>query len=144
MGKVVAVCVSKEKGTRKTSVGAAKLLRDWGIENDAHGGRWHRQVSLLSFEKTEEFRQKGAEIPYGAFGENLLVSGYDFKSYHVGTKFRCNDVILELTQIGKECHNHCEIYKTMGECIMPTEGVFARVIHGGIISSGDKLCLLKE
>ena len=88
--------------------------------------------------------KKGAEIPYGAFGENLLVSGYDFKSYHVGTKFRCNDVILELTQIGKECHNHCEIYKTMGECIMPTEGVFARVIHGGIISSGDKLCLLKE
>ena len=144
MGKVVAVCVSKEKGTRKTNVGAAKLLRDWGIENDAHGGRWHRQFSLLSFEKTEEFRQKGVEIPYGAFGENLLVSGYDFKSYPVGTKFRCNDVILELTQIGKECHNHCEIYKTMGECIMPTEGVFARVIHGGIISSGDKLCLLKE
>ena len=79
MGKVVAVCVSKEKGTRKTNVGAAKLLRDWGIENDAHGGRWHRQVSLLSFEKTEEFRQKGVEIPYGAFGENLLVSGYIHK-----------------------------------------------------------------
>ena len=144
MGKVIAVCVSEKKGTQKTNVGTAKLIENWGIENDAHAGNWHRQVSLLSHEKVEEFRTRGAKVDSGAFGENLVVSGYDFKTLPIGTKFRCNDVLLELTQVGKECHSHCEIYKVMGDCIMPREGVFTRVLHGGTISVGDELTIAEE
>ena len=103
----------------------------------------HRQVSLLSYEKIEEFKVKGAPVEDGAFGENLIVSGIDFKSLPVGTRFVCNDVVLELTQIGKECHSGCEIYKIMGDCIMPREGVFTRVLHGGIIREGDELVIQK-
>lgn len=143
MGKVIAVCISEQKGTQKKNVGSARFVEDWGIEHDAHAGRWHRQVSLLSQERVEEFRAKGAEVEDGAFGENLVVEGFDFKSLPLGTKFRCGDVVLELTQIGKECHAHCEIYKVMGDCIMPREGVFARVLHGGVISVGDDLVIVK-
>lgn len=142
MGKVIAVCTSPEKGTQKTNVGTAKLITDWGIENDAHAGHWHRQVSLLSHDKIEEFRAKGADVADGAFGENLVVSGIDFGILPIGTRFQCNDVVLELTQIGKECHSGCEIFKRMGECIMPREGVFSKVLHGGTISVGDTLTVL--
>ena len=144
MGKVLAVCISEKKGTEKQNVGSAKFIEDWGIENDSHAGKWHRQVSLLSHEKIEAFRARGAEVIDGAFGENLVVEGYDFRSLPVGTKFRCNDVVLELTQIGKECHSGCAIYQKMGECIMPREGVFTRVLHGGTISVGDTMEILKE
>lgn len=144
MGKVMAVCISKQKGTQKENVGSALFLADWGIEGDAHAGKWHRQVSLLSHERVEEFRAQGAVVNHGAFGENLVVEGYDFKSLPIGAKFQCNDVVLELTQVGKECHSHCEIYKVMGDCIMPREGVFTRVLHGGTVSVGDELTLLKE
>ena len=113
------------------------MLEDFGFEKDAHAGKWHRQVSLLSYEKIEEFRRKGAEVEFGAFGENLVVSGYDFKTLPIGTKFQCNDVVLELTQIGKECHHGCQIFQTMGDCIMPREGVFCKVLHGGTITEGD-------
>ena len=126
------------------AVFAAKFIEDWGIENDSHAGKWHRQVSLLSHEKIEDFRARGAEVIDGAFGENLVVEGYDFRSLPVGTKFRCNDVVLELTQIGKECHSGCAIFQKMGECIMPREGVFTRVLHGGVISVGDELTILEE
>ena len=144
MGKVIAVCTSEKKGTQKTNVGTVTLKEDWGIENDAHAGNWHRQVSLLSYEKVEEFRSRGAVVDDGAFGENLVVSGYDFKTLPIGTKFRCNDVLLELTQVGKECHSHCAIYKVMGDCIMPREGVFTKVLHGGTISVGDELTIVEE
>ena len=144
MGKVLAVCISEKKGTEKQNVGSAKFIEDWGIENDSHAGKWHRQVSLLSHEKIEDFRARGAEVIDGAFGENLVVEGYDFRSLPVGTKFRCNDVVLELTQIGKECHSGCAIFQKMGECIMPREGVFTRVLHGGTISVGDTMEILKE
>ena len=144
MGKVLAVCISEKKGTEKKNVGSAKFIEDWGIENDSHAGKWHRQVSLLSHEKIEAFRARGAEVIDGAFGENLVVEGYDFRALPVGTKFRCNDVVLELTQIGKECHSGCAIYQKMGECIMPREGVFTRVLHGGVISVGDELTILEE
>ena len=144
MGNVLAVCVSTEKGTQKQNVGTAVFVEDWGIEGDAHAGRWHRQVSLLSHEKIEAFRARGAQVEDGAFGENLVVSGIDFRSLPLGTKFQCNDVVLELTQIGKECHNGCEIYKIMGDCIMPREGVFTRVLHGGTISVGDELTMEGE
>ena len=144
MGKVLAVCISEKKGTEKQNVGSAKFIEDWGIENDSHAGKWHRQVSLLSHEKIEAFRTRGAEVIDGAFGENLVVEGIDFRSLPVGTKFRCNDVVLELTQIGKECHSGCAIFQKMGECIMPREGVFSRVLHGGVISVGDELEILEE
>lgn len=142
MGKVLAVCTSPVKGTQKQNVGRAVFVEDWGIENDAHAGKWQRQVSMLSYEKIEAFRAKGAEVSDGAFGENLVVSGVDFHALPIGTRFSCNDVLLELTQIGKECHSDCEIYKKMGECIMPREGVFARVLHGGTICVGDTLSVV--
>lgn len=144
MGNVIAVCISEKKGVQKKNVGSARFIEDWGIENDAHAGKWHRQVSLLSHDRVEEFRARGAVVDNGAFGENLVVSGFDFKNLPVGTKFRCNDVLLEMTQIGKQCHAHCEIYKVMGDCIMPREGVFARVLHGGTISVGDTLSIVEE
>lgn len=138
MGKVIAVCTSTAKGTQKQNVHEAEFRTDWGIEEDAHAGKWHRQVSLLSYEKIEEFRARGAEVEFGAFGENIVVSGYDFRALPVGTKFICGDVELEMTQIGKECHSGCEIYKKMGDCIMPREGVFCRVLKGGTIREGDE------
>ncbi len=141
MGKVLAVCISEKRGTEKRNVGSARFLENWGLENDAHAGNWHRQVSLLSHEKIEAFRARGAQVKDGAFGENLVVAGIDFRTLPIGTRFRCGEVELELTQIGKECHTGCAIYQLMGECIMPREGVFARVLHGGIISVGDELTI---
>ena len=139
MGKVIATCTSEIKGVQKKNVHQVCLIEDYGIEGDAHAGKWHRQVSLLSYEKIEEFKAKGAPVKDGAFGENLIVQGFDFKTLPVGTRLKCNDVILEITQIGKQCHNGCEIFKIMGDCIMPREGVFARVIQGGVISEGDEM-----
>ena len=139
MGKVMAVNISEKRGTQKVNVHTVRLIENYGLENDAHAGNWHRQVSLLSYEKIEEFKAKGALVQDGAFGENLIVQGFDFKTLPVGTRLKCNDVILEITQIGKKCHNGCEIFKVMGDCIMPREGVFARVIHGGVISQGDEM-----
>lgn len=139
MGKVIAVCTSEVRGTQKKNIHTATFVKDWGIEGDAHAGNWHRQVSLLSYETIQEFNRQGAGVTDGAFGENLVVSGYDFTKMEVGTKFRCGDVELEMTQIGKECHNGCEIFQKMGKCIMPTNGVFARVLQGGMISEGDEL-----
>lgn len=137
MGVIKGICISEKRGTAKHEIEEAVFVKDWGIEKDAHAGHWHRQVSLLSYEKIEEFRKKGAQIGLGAFGENLIVEGYDFRNLPVGTRFKCGDVILEMTQIGKECHSHCEIYKRMGECIMPREGVFAEVLQEGTIHPGD-------
>ena len=142
MGIVKAICISTQKGTQKQPVPQASFIPDWGIEGDAHAGHWHRQVSLLSADKVEAFRQKGIDIGYGAFGENLVVEGFDFSSLPVGTRFRCGTVLLEMTQIGKECHNHCAIYKAVGDCIMPREGVFAKVLEGGTISVGQELTLI--
>ena len=109
-GKVIAVCISEKKGTQKKEVPSVKLVPGWGIENDAHAGKWHRQVSLLALEKIDEFRSRGASVDNGAFGENIIIEGFDLKSLPVGTRFRIGDVLLELTQIGKECHTHCAIY----------------------------------
>lgn len=142
MGKVLAVCTSEKKGTQKEDVGTIEVIEDYGVKGDAHAGKWHRQVSLLSFDKIEDFRARGAEVEDGAFGENLVVQGIDFATLPIGTKFGCNDVVLELTQIGKECHSGCAIFKKMGECIMPKQGVFTRVLHGGVIHPGDELTIL--
>ncbi len=136
-GTVRAVCISTARGTEKTPVEEGHFLVDFGIEGDAHGGKWHRQVSLLSYDKVEEFNRRGADVKDGAFGENLVVEGLDFRSMAVGTRLYAGTAVLEMTQIGKECHSHCAIYKKMGECIMPREGVFAKVIREGIIRPGD-------
>ena len=139
MGKVIAICTSPARGTQKHQVPAARFTVEWGIEGAAHGGSWHRQVSLLSADKIAAFNARGANVQPGAFGENLVVAGFDFRALPVGTLLRCGDVLLEMTQIGKECHSHCEIYKRMGECIMPTQGVFARVLEPGEIRVGDEM-----
>lgn len=143
MGRVMAVCTSPAKGTQKQDVGQAVFLEDFGIEGDAHAGKWHRQVSLLSYERIEEFRTRGAEVAFGAFGENLVVEGIDFKTLPIGTRFRCNEVELVLTQIGKQCHHGCEIFQKMGDCIMPREGVFTKVEKGGEIRVGDMLEIIE-
>lgn len=143
MGKIIAVCISEKKGTQKKNIHEAELITDFGIKNDAHAGKWHRQVSLLSSTKINEFKAKGASVVDGAFGENLIVEGFNLSKLPIGTRFRCNDVVLELTQIGKECHSHCQIYKVMGDCIMPREGVFTKVIKGGKISVGDTINILE-
>lgn len=139
MGKIMAVCISEKRGTQKKNIDKVRLIENFGLEGDAHGGNWHRQVSLLSYEKVRAFEEKGISVEDGAFGENLLVEGFDFKTLPVGTRFRCGEALLEMTQIGKECHSHCEIYQAVGDCIMPREGVFARVLHGGVIQIGDEL-----
>ena len=137
MGVIKAVCTSDVKGIQKTEQTAIELRPDWGIEGDAHAAPWHRQVSLLSYEQIEAFKNRGAEVGNGAFGENIIVEGFDLKNLPIGTRFACNDVVLELTQIGKQCHAHCAIYHQMGDCIMPREGVFCKVLAGGTIAPGD-------
>lgn len=127
MGKILAICTSPRRGTLKTPVPSAVLTPEWGIVGDAHGGSWHRQVSLLSAEKIEAFRQK-LWVDYGAFGENLVVEGFDLATLPVPSFFAIGDAVLEMTQIGKECHSDCAIRRQTGDCIMPREGVFARVV----------------
>ena len=144
MGRIEAICISTARGTQKRPVGSAEFVADWGIRGDAHGGHWHRQVSLLSADRIDAFRARGAQVENGAFGENLVVRGFDFSTFPVGTLFKSGDVLLELTQIGKECHQHCAIYQAVGDCIMPREGVFARVIRGGIARTGDELVLAER
>ncbi|MDR1028028.1 MAG: MOSC domain-containing protein [Clostridiales Family XIII bacterium] len=138
-GEVVAVCMSDEKGVPKRSVDRVVLIEGPGVDGDAHAGNWHRQVSLLSFDKVEDFRARGADAPDGAFGENLLVRGIDFRTLPVGTRLVCDEALLEITQIGKECHSGCSIFRQMGDCIMPREGVFAKVLRGGTIRAGDEM-----
>jgi molybdopterin adenylyltransferase len=142
-GAVTGVCTSDIRGIQKTEKGTINLVEDYGIDGDAHAGKWHRQVSLLSQDVVDEFNKLGAGVEAGAFGENILVRGFDFKTLPIGTRFKCGDVVLEMTQIGKECHTHCQIYHKMGTCIMPHEGVFTKVIHGGTISVGDEFVMLE-
>ena len=141
MGKILAICISKQRGVQKKPINEAKVIADWGIEHDAHGGDWHRQVSFLPADKIEDFRKNGVRVGYGAFGENLVVSGLDFAKLSVGTLLRAGEVLLEMTQIGKECHAHCAVYHQVGDCIMPREGVFAKVLTGGVLHPGDELVI---
>ena len=136
-GIVKAVCISLKRGTAKKNIHESELIKDFGIKNDAHGGNWHRQISLISAEKILQFNKSGGNVKDGDFGENLIVEGIDFKSLPVGTLLKCNESVLEISQIGKDCHSHCEIFKRVGDCIMPREGVFAKVIKGGYIKEGD-------
>ena len=136
-GTVRAVCVSLAKGTEKRPIEKGVFIKGYGIENDAHAGNWHRQVSLLSYDSVQEFNRRGAGVTDGDFGENLLVEGIDLKRLPVGTVLKAGTAMLRLTQIGKECHSGCAIRERTGDCIMPREGVFAEVLEGGEIRAGD-------
>ena len=144
MGKINAICISEKRGTAKKFVEAATFQTEFGIVGDAHAGDWHRQISFIGQGEIDAFKARGATIEPGAFGENIIAEGFTFKELPVGTRLQCGEVFFEITQIGKECHNHCAIYKQVGDCIMPREGVFARVLHGGKISVGDELEFAKE
>lgn len=142
MGKIKAICISKEKGTAKVPItGKAEFVKDFGIKHDAHAGKWHRQVSLLAYEKIEAFKAKGAKVRDGSFGENIITEGIDLKNLPVGTVLIMGTVILRVTQIGKECHSKCAIAEAVGSCIMPTEGIFAEVIQGGKAGAGDSIII---
>lgn len=144
MGTVRAICRSEKRGTVKKNIDKGTFTADWGLKGDAHGGNWHRQVSLLSGEQVSAFNEKGAKAGPGAFGENLLVDGFDFSTLPVGSRLKCGDALFEITQIGKECHTHCQIYHRMGDCIMPREGTFARVLTSGEVKVGDEMVLVSE
>ena len=136
-GAIVAVCLSEEKGIPKRNMKEAELKADWGIVGDAHAGHWHRQVSLLAMESIEKMRAEGLNVGPGSFAENLTTQGLDLLSLPIGSRVRVgSDVVLEITQIGKECHSGCAILRQTGKCIMPREGVFARVIRGGEVKAG--------
>lgn len=141
-GKVVAISVSKRRGIPKSNVKSATLIEDWGIEGDIHGGKWHRQVSLLAIESIEKMRAKGLNVRPGAFAENITTAFIDVPCVHVGDRIRIGETELEITQIGKECHRKCAIFYRAGDCVMPKEGVFARVVKGGTIRVGDEISLL--
>lgn len=142
MGKVMAVCTSQIKGVQKERQASIDLVVAHGIDGDAHAGKWHRQVSLLSYEKIEAFKARGVDVEDGAFGENIVVSGIDLAKLPVGTLLKSGNVELEVTQIGKECHAHCAIFHAVGDCIMPREGIFTRVLKGGVIKNGDAIELI--
>ena len=139
-GKILSVCISSEKGTKKREVNSARLIPDWGIEGDAHAGRWHRQVSLLSVEEINKMKRRIPDLMPGDFAENITTKGIDLVSIPIGTKISVGDeVVLEMTQLGKECHTACAIRKQVGQCIMPEEGIFGRVIQGGTVKPGDQI-----
>ena len=140
MGYIEAIAISKKKGIRKSEIPFANLIQDWGIEGDAHAGKWHRQVSLLAGESIDIVKDKMPNLPIGAFAENIITRGIDLLSLEIGDRLKlAGHVILEITQIGKECHNSCTIKIKTGDCIMPREGVFSKVISGGKIQTGDTL-----
>ena len=145
MAKVVAVCISEKKGTQKHNVGSCKLIEHFGLEGDAHAGKWHRQVSLLARESADIMRQKGVNLKDGDFGENIVTEGIELKSLPVGTILKIgNNIIMKVTQIGKLCHDRCAIYYKAGDCIMPREGIFAEIIKGSTIKTGDEITILEK
>jgi MOSC domain-containing protein YiiM len=143
-GKVLAVNISEDKGMKKTNVGSCTLLKDFGLQGDAHAGPWHRQVSLLANESIEKMRAKGLNVGYGDFAENITTEGIDLVHLPIGTKIRIgNSIILRVTQIGKECHERCAIYYQAGDCVMPKEGIFAEVVREGEVKVGDEIIIEK-
>lgn len=139
-GKIVAVCISENKGERKKPQPEGNLLVGFGLEGDAHGGNWHRQVSLLAAESIDKMRAKGLDVGPGDFAENITTQGLDLPRLPIGTRLVTGGgCVLEVTQIGKECHAHCAIYEQAGECVMPTEGIFATVVEGGPVKAGNTI-----
>jgi MOSC domain-containing protein YiiM len=141
MAEVVAVCISRSKGTPKVEVPEIEVKIDHGIVGDAHAGNWHRQISLLGDESVDVMREKLPELPHGAFAENILTRGICLYKLPVGTKLRVGPALLEVTQIGKECHKGCAIRQITGDCVMPREGIFTKVLEEGIIRPGDEVTI---
>ena len=139
MGKVVAVCISENKGERKKPVASVELRENHGIVGDGHAGDWHRQVSLLAQESIDKMRAMGLDVTAGDFAENITTSGIELVTLPIGTRLQVGEALLEVTQIGKECHTRCAIYYQAGDCVMPKEGIFAKVITGGMIRPGDRV-----
>jgi MOSC domain-containing protein YiiM len=137
MAKVLAVCISEKKGERKKPVESVELRENHGIIGDGHAGDWHRQVSLLAQESIDKMRAMGLDVSAGDFAENITTSGIDLVSLPIGSRLQIGGALLEVTQIGKECHTRCAIYYQAGDCVMPKEGIFAKVITGGVIKPGD-------
>lgn len=144
MAKILAVNISEKKKTPKITVPEGRLIEDFGLEGDAHAGKWHRQVSLLGAESIEKARNGRTDgLCHGVFAENLTTEGIELFTLPVGTRLRVGgEAVLEITQIGKECHEGCAIRQLVGQCVMPREGVFARVVTGGVVRAGDELAVL--
>jgi len=144
-GRIKAISVSKEKGTKKVNVPEAELRADFGIIGDAHAGNWHRQVSLLAVESIDRMVAKGAKVSPGDFAENITTEGLNLHELPVGSKLKLGQSVeLEITQFGKKCHSRCEIFEQMGDCIMPREGVFAKVTRAGAISVGGVIEVIND
>ncbi len=139
MATVKAVCISEKKGERKKPVAVIELRENHGIVGDAHAGDWHRQVSLLAQESIDKMRAMGLDVNAGDFAENITTNGIDLVSLPIGTRLQIGESLLEVTQIGKECHTRCAIFYQAGDCVMPKEGIFARVLHGGTIGQGEAI-----
>lgn len=145
MGRVLSVNISEKKGTIKTAISKGNFLEMYGLMNDAHSGSWHRQVSLLAIESINKMKHLGLlsdNSPFGLFAENLTTEGIVLYELPIGTKLTIGETVMEVTQIGKECHQGCEIKNLVGNCIMPHEGIFAKVIKGGCIKSGDSIVII--
>jgi MOSC domain-containing protein YiiM len=143
VGTVVAINISEKKGVPKTTVGMAELLENYGLRGDAHAGNWHRQVSLLAQESIDKAAEAGVQGLFpGIFAENITTKGIVLYTLPVGARLQINEVLLEVTQIGKECHHKCAIYQQIGDCVMPREGIFAKVIRSGTIKAGDEIAVL--
>ena len=142
MAEVVAVCISEQKGTSKHEVPSVTLKIDHGIVGDAHAGNWHRQVSLLANESVDKMGKVFPDIAIGAFAENILTEGIELFLLPVGTRLRVGEALLEITQIGKECHASCAIRKQVGDCVMPREGIFTKVLVEGTVKKGDPISVL--
>ncbi len=142
MGKIVSLNISRKKGVNKEPVESVEVKVDHGIVGDAHAGDWHRQISLLAEESIDFMRAKGLELTPGAFAENITTEGIDLAHLPIGTRMGSGEVVLEVTQIGKKCHQGCAIFKQVGDCIMPREGIFTKVIVPGTLRQGDSLDIL--
>src|SRR3989338_1939529 len=139
-GRIIAVSISQEKGTKKKNVESVKLKEDFGIIGDAHAQTKNRQVSLLAEESIEKMRAKGLKVKPGDFAENITTQGIDLSKSKLGSRLKIGkDTLLEVSQIGKDCHTRCSIYYQAGDCVMPTEGIFVRVVKGGIVKPGDEI-----
>jgi len=143
--EIVSIAMSKKKGTSKEAVESAELLIDHGLKGDAHAGPWHRQVSFLAAESIENAHDRGLEVGFGDFAENIATRGINWLEVPIGTRVNLGkSAVVEITQIGKECHTRCAIYYKAGDCIMPKEGIFAKVLQGGSIRNGDTIRILTE
>ena len=140
MPKVIGVCISEKKGEQKKEIPFGECIVDFGIKNDAHGGNWHRQISLLAKESVDTMRATGIELINGDFAENIITEGIVLKDLLIGTRLKIGEnLILEVTQIGKECHSGCVIQQKAGKCVMPTEGIFAIIVEPGLVKKGDNI-----